>query len=153
MSLTLGLLALAVLCVVGCRRKTHPRTPPVVPAPFAAPVAPADAQGVETPARPLPPRNGPLSQLDQIRWQMHDNARAMVEISKQRSQREAQIREQDAEAQRLFGAGASGREAYQARMRQDPQIQEFDTRSDGLQTRQRVWAEMCRKLDKGTATP
>lgn len=155
--LVLSLLALVVVCYFAYGRKT----PQVRPAPVAppskvatAPTMPTEAvEATEVAAVPLPPRNGQLSQLDQIRWSMHDNVKVMVAISKQRLQREEQLRTQDPEAQRLFNAGPAERDAYLARIRSDSQIQDFDTRSAQLHDRQRTWADMCQKLQKGTATP
>jgi len=154
-----GLLAGITVCASGCRRR-HPHMPvlPVAPAPTAAAVAAPSAVSEESvtvgvPAGPLPPRNGPLSPLDKIRWQMHDNAQELMVVSKQRQKQEEQVRMRDSEAQRLFNEGGAGASDYQARLRLDAKIREFDKQNELLFQRQRTWAEMCRKVEKGTATP
>jgi len=153
----LSLLALIVVCYFAyCRKTPQPEHSTVAPsqAVSATPTVPTDAVEVpEVAAPPLPPRNGPLSPIDRMRWQMRDNAQAMVEISKQRRQREEQLRTQDAELQRLFNAGPAERETYQARIRSDAQIQALDNRNAQLRDSQRTWIDRCQKLQKGTVKP
>ena len=157
--LVAGLLAGTTVCASGCRRRhPHMHVPPVPPVPTAAAVAAPSAVSEESvtagvPVRPLPPRNVLLSPIDKLRWQMHDNALELAAISKQRLQREEQVRARDPEAQRLFREGGSGLSAYQTRIRLDKQIQDFDKQGEPLYQRQSTWAEMCRKLERGTATP
>ena len=163
-------LAVATVCASGCRRRpTHAPVPPVVPAPTAVavtPVAPVTPVGMAVPAAvseetignrvpapPMPPRTGPLSPFDQIRWQMVDNARELVAISKQRMQREEQIRTQDQVAQGLYRAGGPQSSDYQARIRRDAKIQDLDRQSEERQQHQRTWAETCQKFEKETAKP
>jgi hypothetical protein len=153
--------ALLALALAGgaCRRQPHAPVPPAAPptpqaaATLTATGALAAAADVETPARPLPPRNGTLSQLDQIRWQMHDNVKELVALAKQRAQRESALRAQDAETQRLFAAGDAQRDAYRARIAQDAKLQELESQIQTLHQRQRDWAAMCRQLEKGNAAP
>jgi len=168
--LVAGLLAGATVCASGCRRR-HPHAPvlPVAPAPTTVAVAsvpPVTPVGVTVPAavceetigtrtlvQPLPPRTSSLRPYDQIRWQMVDNARELVAISKQRMQREEQIRTQDQVAQGLYRAGGPQSSDYQARIRRDAKIQDLDRQSEERQQHQRTWAETCQKFEKETAKP